>query len=179
MAQTVADVALLDAVITGGGPVAAATLAGVRLGVYGAYFFADLDSDTRVLMDATLAKLRAAGVEIVDVDMPELLALNTAASFPVALYEAYDDLAAYLQKYNIGKTVEDIAADIASQDVKGTYAGLVIPRKVPGRDGPVGGKPLYETAITTARPALQRHYADTFAKYRVEALIAPRRRWSQ
>jgi indoleacetamide hydrolase len=173
MAQTVADVALLDAVITGGTPVSAAKLAGVRLGIYRAYFFADLDSDTRAVMDATLAKLRAAGVEIIDVDMPELVALNTGTSFPVALYEAYDDLAAYLRKHNTGKTIEDIAADIASQDVKGTYAGLVIPRKVPGRDGPVDGKPLYETAITKVRPALQRHYADTFAKYRVDALIAP------
>src|SRR5919197_358514 len=41
MAQTVEDVALLDAVITGQSVPAAASLAGVRLGVYRGYYFAN------------------------------------------------------------------------------------------------------------------------------------------
>src|SRR5688572_1016695 len=45
MAQTVADVALLDSVITGERVPPPASLAGVRLGVYRAYFFANLDAD--------------------------------------------------------------------------------------------------------------------------------------
>jgi hypothetical protein len=40
---------------------------------------------------ATLDRLRAAGAELVDVDMPGLVDLNGKMSFPVALYEARAD----------------------------------------------------------------------------------------
>ncbi|MEX0959629.1 MAG: indoleacetamide hydrolase [Burkholderiales bacterium] len=173
IAQTVADVALMDAVIAGEPPAMPTELDGVRLGIYRDYFFADLDADTQAVMDRAMEQLRMAGVTIVEVDMPALVELNGRASFPIALYEAYDDLAAYLQKYDTGKTVEDIARDIASKDVKGTYDGLVVPRKLPGKDEPVDAKPIYEAAIKEARPALQRHYADTFASYEIDALLFP------
>jgi mandelamide amidase len=173
MARTVADVALLDAVITGGKVPALASLQGVKLGVYRAYFFNNLDADTGNVINAALDKLAKAGAEIVEVDMPELQKLNNGASFPVALYEAYDDMKAYLDRYQTGKTVEELAAMIASQDVKGTYSALVVPRKLPAPDGLIDAAPVYEAAIKQARPALIKHYADTFAKYGIEALIFP------
>jgi mandelamide amidase len=173
MARTVADVALLDAVVVRGKVPPAASLSGVRLGVYRGYFFADLDADTAAVVNAALAKLRAAGVTIVDVDMPQLKKLNDAASFPVALYEAYDDLKAYLARYQTGKTVEQVAAAIASKDVKGTYDTLVVPRKLPGPNGVVDAAPVYRAAMTEARPALLKHFVDTFATYAIEALVAP------
>src|SRR6266550_1340412 len=86
MAQTVAGVALLDSVVMHGKVPPTASLSGVRLGIYRAYFFADLDADTRANVDAALEKLKAAGVTIVEVDMPDLKALNDRVSFPVALY---------------------------------------------------------------------------------------------
>lgn len=173
MARTVADVALLDAVISGGAVPAPASLKGVRLGVYRAYFFDNLDADTRMVTEAALAKLRQAGVEIVEVDMPELRKLNDAASFPVALYEAYDDLKAYLARYRPGTTVEQVAAAIASKDVKGTYDGLVVPRKLPAPNGVVDAAPAYRAAIEQARPALIQAFADIFQKHGIEALIGP------
>src|SRR5437660_4020080 len=173
MAQTVADVALLDSVVMHGKIPPMASLSGVRLGVYRAYFFADLDADTRANVDAALEKLKAAGVTIVEVDMPELKTLNDRVSFPVALYEAYDDLKAYLAKYGTGKTVEQVAAAIASKDVKGTYETLVVPRKLPAPNGVVDAEPIYRAAMSTGRPALLKHFVDTFEKYAIEALLAP------
>ncbi|MGH7324753.1 MAG: indoleacetamide hydrolase [Candidatus Rokuibacteriota bacterium] len=173
MARTVSDVALLDAVITGGQVPPPASLPGLKLGVYRAYFLTDLDADTRAVTDAALEKLKQAGVTIVDVDMPDLGKLNTAASFPVALYEAYNDLEAYLEKYQTGRSVEQIAGMIASRDVKGTYEGLVLPRKVPGPDHPVDAAPLYEVAMKEARPALLKLFTDTFQRHGIDALIGP------
>ena len=172
MAQTVADVALLDSVIAGG-TVTPATLSGVKLGVYRAYFFADLDADTKAVIDAALDKLRQAGATIVEVDMPQLKALNDAASFPVALYEAYDDLKAYLGRYRTGLSVEQVAAAIASKDVKGTYDGLVVPRKLPAPNGVVDAAPIYRAAMEQARPALLAHFNDTFRASGIDALLAP------
>jgi Asp-tRNA(Asn)/Glu-tRNA(Gln) amidotransferase A subunit family amidase len=173
MAQTVADVALLDSVITGGKVAGPASLRNVKLGVYRAYFFANLDADVRAVTERALDRLRQAGATIVEVDMPELKALNDAASFPVALYEAYDDLKTYLARYATGVTVEQVAAMIASKDVKGTYDGLVVPRKLPAPNGVVDAAPVYKAAIEQARPALRRHFVETFRKYGIDALIGP------
>jgi Asp-tRNA(Asn)/Glu-tRNA(Gln) amidotransferase A subunit family amidase len=173
MAQTVADVALLDSVITGGKVPAPAPLSGVRLGVYRGYFFKDLDADTRVVTEAALEKLRRVGVTIIDVDMPDLQKANDAVSLPVALYEAYDDLKAYLAKYQTGVTVEQVAAQIASRDVKGTYTGLVLPRKLPTPNGMLDAAPVYAAAMRDGRPALFKVFTDVFQRHRIDALIGP------
>jgi mandelamide amidase len=173
MARTVADLALLDAVLAGETPVSAVPLTGVRLGVVREYFFAGLDADTQAVIDTALARLSAAGVQLVELTMPRLAGLNEATSMPVALYEAYDDLAAYLREHNTGLTVEQVAAQIASQDVRGTYEMLVLPRKLPGPDGLVDARPIYERAIAESRPALQAHYAETFASHAIDALAYP------
>jgi mandelamide amidase len=173
MAQTVADVALLDSVITGGPVATPASLRGLKLGVYPSYFFASLDADTNAVIEAALEKLRQAGVTIVEVNMPRLKELNDAASFPVALYEAYDDLSKYLERYRTGLSVEQVAAAIASKDVKGTYDALVVPRKLPAPNGVVDAAPAYQAAMQQARPALLAHFADTFKKYGIDALVGP------
>ena len=173
MAATVADVTLLDRVIAGGGAVTPANLKEVRLGV-DKTMLANLDGDTEAAFRAALDKLRSAGVTVVDVEMPQLGELNGKVGFPLALYEAYDDVAAYLKKSGTGVTIEEVAKSIASPDVKGTYDGLVIPRKLPGPNNTVvDAKPAYDDAMKTARPALQALYKETFAKNKLDAIVFP------
>jgi mandelamide amidase len=172
MAGSIVDVVLLDHIICGEPPIEAADLKGVRLGVVAATM-ANLDRDTAAAIAAAHETLKAAGVTVVDVDMPELMELNGQIGFPVALYEAYDDMVAYLQR-GAKISIEELAREIASPDVKGTYEGLVIPRKLPGPDDTVvDAKPAYEAAIKTARPALQQLYRETFANNRLDAIVFP------
>src|SRR5437879_4435966 len=105
--------------------------------------------------------------------MPDLKKANDAVSFPVALYEAYDDLKAYLARYQTGVSVEQVAAQIASKDVKGTYDGLVVPRKLPAPNGVVDAAPAYQAAMREGRPTLLKLFADTFQKYGIDALVGP------
>jgi Asp-tRNA(Asn)/Glu-tRNA(Gln) amidotransferase A subunit family amidase len=173
MALAMADVELLDRVISGAPRVAAAGLSGVRLGRV-KELLANQDDETRQAFDAALAKLQAAGVTLVDVEMPRLMELNGAVGFPLALYEAYDDVSTYLARYKTGVSIEEMARQIASPDVKGTYEGLVIPRKLPGPDKTVvDAAPAYAQAMTSARPALQQLYRETFAQHRLDALVFP------
>jgi indoleacetamide hydrolase len=173
MASTMADVAILDRVIAGGGAIAPANPKEVRIGVVAATL-ANLDGDTDAAFHAAVDKLKSAGVTVVDVDMPKLAELNGQVGFPVALYEAYDDMVAYLKHTGTGITIEQLAQSIASPDVKGTYDGLVIPRKLPGPNNTVvDAKPAYDAAMKTARPALQALYRDTFAKNHLDAIAFP------
>lgn len=173
MAATMADVALLDRVIAGGEPVAPADLKQVRIGIVKT-MLANLDADTEAAFHAAVAQMKAQGITMIEIEMPQLAELNGQASFPVALYEAYDDLVAYLAHTGTGITVEALAKEIASPDVKGTYDGLVIPRELFGPDNTlVDAKPVYNHAIKTARPALQALYESTFAGNRLDAIAFP------
>ena len=174
MALSVADVELLDRIISGAKPVKPVSIKRVRLGLVTS-LLANMDADTQAAFDAAVAKLKAEGVRFFEVKMPQLMELNAAVSFPVAMYEAHDDAVAYLQTTGTGITLESMAAQVASPDVKGTYLGLVIPRKLPGPNNTlVDSKPAYEAAIKTHRPALQALYRRTFNDgHGLDAIVFP------
>ena len=79
MAMSMADLALLDRVIAGGGANKPAALKKVRVGV-AAPLLANLDADTRAAFDAAVARMKEAGVTVLDVDMPKLMDLNGAVA---------------------------------------------------------------------------------------------------
>ncbi|SFI99045.1 indoleacetamide hydrolase [Bradyrhizobium sp. cf659] len=173
MAATIADVALLDRVIAGGDDVVPADLKQVRIGIV-EMMLANLDADTETAFQAAVAAMKAQGVTVVEIEMPQLAGLNGQVGFPVALYEAYDDMVAYLAHTGTGLTIEALAKEIASPDVKGTYDGLVIPRKLPAPDNTLlDARPIYDAAIRTARPALQALYSDTFSGNKLDAIAFP------
>lgn len=173
MALSMADVELLDRVITGDAAVVPTPLRGVRLGLV-KELVAGLDADTQAVFDTTLRQLRAAGVELVEIAAPTLPGLNGTVSFPIAMFEAHDDMVAYLARSGSGVTIGQLAAAAVSPDVKGTYEALVIPRKLPGPGNTlVDTQPAYEAAMRSGRPALQALYADLFRSHRVQALLFP------
>ncbi|HWM01958.1 MAG TPA: amidase family protein, partial [Actinophytocola sp.] len=75
MARTVVDVALLDSVVTGEQMSAPATLPGLRFGVP-AVLWSGLERAVDAVGRDAKVRLAAAGVTLVDVDVPELLALT-------------------------------------------------------------------------------------------------------
>ena len=168
MAREVADLVLLDTIITGArDKVAPASLRGLRVGVPRAVFWKNLDPETERLATAALDRLRGAGAEVVEVDMPGLAELNGKVSFPVALYEANVDLTRYLKRYRIPLDIKGLAERIASPDVKGLFASAI----VPGAKDAIPEK-VYRDALVT-RPALQRLYAETFKTHGIAALVFP------
>jgi indoleacetamide hydrolase len=168
MARTVADLVLLDSVITRDWrKVQPRAPQSIRLGIV-PEMFENLDEETRILSDQALDKLRRAGVALVQVRMVGVAELNAKIGFPVALFEANRDVTAYLIDYHIGLSLEQLAAQIASPDVKAIYQGAVL-------TGSPGAIPeaVYRDAVNVFRPQLQQLYADTFKTYRVDALVFP------
>ncbi len=168
MARTVADLVLLDSVITRDWRrVRSRDPHEIRLGMV-PEMFQNIDAETGALIELALDRLRRAGVTIVPVRMDGLADLNGKVGFPVALFEANRDLTAYLINYDTGLTLESLAARIASPDVKGIFQGAVL-------TGAPGAIPesVYNDAINVFRPQLKKLYADTFRNYDVDAIVFP------
>ncbi|WP_028202604.1 indoleacetamide hydrolase [Paraburkholderia nodosa] len=163
MGRTVADVALLDAVITGHGPLSPAAVTNLRIGLP-APLWEGLEAALEDVARTALAKLEAAGVTLVPVEMSELLALNDRVSYAIALHEPIDDLAAWLvANHAPAQTVAEVAARIASPDVRAAYDAVLADAR--------GGD--YHAAMTVWRPRLQQLYAQTFAASGLDALLFP------
>ncbi|MEO8008203.1 MAG: amidase family protein, partial [Betaproteobacteria bacterium] len=121
-ARNVADVVLLDQVITGdGSSVQPATMKHVRLGVARDPFYLNLDPEVARIMSRTLDKLRAAGAQLVDVDLGDFGATSGKIGATVGYFEVKTDLTAYLAQYQPELTLTELAARIASPDVKDLF----------------------------------------------------------
>jgi len=166
VARSVADLALLDGVVTGSALAEApASLKGLRLGVPRGHFWENLHPDTSKIAEETLEILAKAGVMLVEADVPDVGALDQAAGFPIALYETVVDLNRYLAEHGTGLDYAKLVAQVASPDVKGILQSLLGEMAVP--------EPSYREALTVHRPKLQRAYAEYFQRERVEAMIFP------
>jgi mandelamide amidase len=172
MALCMADVALLDGLISGEAALPPVTLAGLRLGIAPG-FWRDLDADTRAIAEAALDKLRAAGVTLVEVAEERLQALTQPIGTLVVIHEARPAMEAWLREQGPGIGIDELARGIASPDVQAIYAQLVLPSQVPTADGLVDSAPLYAAAMASGRPALQAHYAELFARHALDAFIFP------
>src|SRR5207244_3468684 len=129
-----------------------------------AAFWSGLDHDLEAVVKAARTKLADAGAVLVEADLRGLFDLNGKVSFPVALHEPIADIAAYLKASGItGITLADIAAGIASPDVKGAFGAITADA--------FGA--AYPEVMATHRPALQKLYAAYFRDNTLDAMLFP------
>ena len=166
MADSVSSVALLDGVISGDtDPITPAELKSIRLGVVRDYFYRGLSSEVEANIESVLTTLEQAGVELVEIEVPELEGLNNQVSFPVALHEFMTQLPGYLQKYDTGIDMNELVSKLSSPDVIGTVASQQSSEKIP--------EEVYQDAINLYRPQLIEVYSKAFSTHQLDALIAP------
>ena len=166
MGRTVADLALLDAVITGGAVPTAKALKGLKVGIPAA-FWTDLDDNVKTLADAAKKKLADAGVVFVDADLTGIMALNDAISFPIALHEPVAAIPAYLTANSAPvTTVAQVQAGLASPDVVGAFGAIA---------GDVFAAAYAAAMVPTTggRAQLQKLYKDYFTAQGVECVLFP------
>jgi len=166
IARTVADVALLDAVIVGDArPLRAPRLRGLRIGIPRDPFFADLDPELAAVIAGALARLREAGCILVPADMPDLAGLSAAAG-AISYYEQSRDLDAYLAAAGSPLRTRDVAMQIASPDVAAIFESDVL-----------GSAAItlaaYREAMEHHRPRLQAAYDAHFREQRLAAIALP------
>jgi Asp-tRNA(Asn)/Glu-tRNA(Gln) amidotransferase A subunit family amidase len=166
IARTVADVALLDSVVTGARrPVPVPSLSGLRIGVPRIPFYEDLDPELAAVVATALASLRDAGCVLVEADMPELGRLSAAAG-AISYYEQSRDLDAYLGASASSLRTRDVAAAIASPDVRRIFETDVL-------GATAISEQTYRTAMDSHRPRLQAAYRDHFRTHNIAAIVLP------
>jgi indoleacetamide hydrolase len=164
--MNVADAALLDAICAADAtPLPALAASGLRLGVPRAGYYENLDADLAAVAEAGLARLEAAGVTLVPVDMAATMTLSQQVGFPVAFYEVLRDMGYYLARYRPEVSLRTVLDAIATPGLGEMLAAQLGEEAIP--------LSLYHEAIVQARPALQRLYVDCFAASGVDALILP------
>lgn len=167
MARAVADLALLDGIVTGeAAPLAAKAPGEIRLGVPQSHFWDGLDEETGRLCRDALARLRDAGFVLVEVDLPEVPALTAAIGFPIVFHEGRVDMNAYLETAGLDLRLADIVLQVASPDVKGLLDGLLA-------QPPAAAAAGWKVAMEQERPRLIAAYRDGFARYGIDALVFP------
>jgi len=165
LARSVADLALLDAVLSGEDmPVSTVALRGLRLGVPHSPFWDDLDPGVARLANAALQTLRAAGVDLVDVKLPEVAHWSEEIGFVIVQHEFLRDMHSYLAERACGVDFPQLIAGIASADVRPLVQSLL--------QGPAVSETAYAQALQTRRQ-LQDTYARAFAEHDIGALVFP------
>lgn len=173
MAHTVSDIILIDQLITQEPRKKPLQPHQIRLGI-NSYFWNHLDEDVCEQAHIALELLKEAGVEIINVDMPNLEQLNHAISFPVVVYEGKYDLIQYLKDHHVNLTIETVVDQISSPDVQALFKQNILPQLIQDYTGQfVPVLPLYEKAISEARPQLLELYQNTFKAHNLHALLFP------
>ncbi|HBU87292.1 MAG TPA: indoleacetamide hydrolase [Acinetobacter sp.] len=172
-AHTVSDIILIDQLITQEPKKEPLQPHQIRLGI-NPYFWNHLDEDVREQAHIALGLLKEAGVEIINVDMPNLEQLNHAISFPVVVYEGKYDFIQYLKDHHVNLTLEDVIDQISSPDVQAIFKQNILPQLIQDQTGQlVPVLPFYQKAINEVRPQLLELYQNTFKAHNLHALLLP------
>lgn len=167
-ARTVSDIVLFDSVLTSDWSAVQPTpLQGVRLGIVRDYWYRDLDPEIERLTERSLERLKRAGAQLVETELPGLAALIKLTTSPVQTHDVGVTLPRYLARYHAGVSLEQLVAQ-SSEDIRDSFRNDVLPG---GRN--VVPESVYTAAVDTHLPALRALYRDYFRRTQVAAIIFP------
>jgi len=168
LTRSIADLILLDSIMSGdAAPFPTIALSQLRLGVPKNYFQDKLSKEVRAIFNAYLETLRASGVTLVEVELPNVAELTEAGLYAILFHETWSDMTLFLQEWGDGTTIEDLHASLG-KDLKPIWDELVIP----GAPNAFSEE-TYKEAINTIRPKLQAQYDAYFIRHNVDALLFP------
>jgi len=163
MARSVEDVALFDAVVAGGDPLPAVRLAGTRVGIP-AFYTDGIESTVAEVWRGALDALRDAGLELVDIDVPDELREAFGVSAAIMLFDAMPSITAYLETYDVGLDLGSFVEQLAPAK-REFFEQVAMP---PGRPP----EEAYRGAVAR-RPALAEALERYLAEHDLAALALP------
>ena len=166
MANSVADLAVLDSVVSGESfSLEELDLADIRIGRPRGAFYARVDERTASVMDSVANLLAEHGAVIVDADIPDLHALTPKCAWSISAYEVPRDLPAILTHRGTDVSLETIVSGIASPVVRARFNPLSVSLDEL--------EPRYRIAMSEERPRLQEILRNYFERNGLAAFMYP------
>jgi mandelamide amidase len=167
-ARRVADLALLDGVVTGQTQLPEVpSLHGVRLGISPRYYLTGLHPETERITEQCIARLRDAGAEIVEADVPSLAEMIGAMNFQIQSYDSVPSIRDYLRYNGDGVSFDQVLAQM-SREIRGIFETASLP------GGPYyPTRAAYEAARNEVLPKLQATFLSYFRDNNLHALVFP------
>lgn len=169
MARSVADIALLHAIIVGQRIARARSLKTVRIGVPTLACWDELDPEVERVARAALARLDEEGAVLVDIDLREIK--NTASQIFVALCSDVTDLENFLRTYVPSVSLRHLTEQIASRDVR--FSIETSARASLAKTERVGSNQALLNARGADRDALRSAYRAAFLRHGIDAVVFP------
>jgi indoleacetamide hydrolase len=170
-ARAIADLALFDSAVTGDwSQLLAPPLTGLRLGVVRSYWYTNLDPEVERVTATALARLKDAGVTLIESDLSALPGLSRTIELvtdPICYYDSGRALARYLKKYNAGISFDQLIAQ-ANPDVQQVFKTYVMPGAPH-----VVSESKYREARDVHLPALKQALHNYFVTTGVAAIVFP------
>ncbi len=165
LARSVSDLILLDAVICDDTEaLPQVLLSDLRLGVPRTYLYDNLDPEVAQSVEKVLKSLKDAGVILVEKDIPKIEKLMAATADIIVMHETVVGLKEYLEKFNTGVTMEQLADKIASPDVKFIFEMIT-------------GEGAIDEATYTGALEKKRELMDIYTRYleenKLDAIVFP------
>lgn len=160
MARTVADLAVLYQVMADRMVPRLADAEGIRLGLVQDYFLTVLSQETGLGFAAVCDRLKALGVQLLKLELPELADL-VAGSVPAIIgHESYAALESYLAEVRPGMSIEALAGSVGN-DLRGAL-----------RRPDTESQQAYRAALHR-REKLRARLGAVFAEHGIDALFYP------
>lgn len=171
-ARSVEDCILVDEVVTGeqsaefshGGN----GLKGARLAFAPRQFLDLVDPEVETHFREVIRRLRAAGAEVVEVDLGEdFNALIQTATWGIFAHETMGAISEFLRRHDIPTTFDAIYEDLKPQ-LRQAWGHIVLP----GGAGAPSAE-AYQTALNVSRPEIQRRLNTAFVSHGALAILQP------
>jgi mandelamide amidase len=165
LARCVADLALFDAAVTGErAPLTASALQGVRIGIAPASLLSGLDPEVERVTTEAFHRLRAAGVTLVEAELPEVAKAAIGAAMTIISYEAMPAITGFLEAQGAGITFDQLLQQ-ASESIRAALMMYAMPPNRPSRDA-------YESALLQ-RQRMREEIRCHFEQHHIVALAFP------
>jgi indoleacetamide hydrolase len=166
MGRTVADCALLDAVVCNESiALDDVKLTGLRIGIPQGFFWEALDLEVAQAGTQVRDKLTRAGAVLVDCEVDFDREACDHAGMVIAMYEGLICLEKYMRSHGLAFDAGQLVSRVASPDVRAVFEELTSLQAPTAAD--------YAQAMQVQRPALRQAYADCFRRCDVEVLLFP------
>lgn len=167
LARHVADIMLFDSVVTGTTHQKASLPADtIRLGVPRAYFYDGMAADLQPVIEDALGRLEAAGITLIEADIPDVEELLQQSYMPILNYRTWRVLDDYLRGLGFDGGLPEVLEQ-AGPGMRAFYKNILAP------DSPNAVPESAYREGLKVREQLRQEVRDYFTRHQLDALVFP------